>query len=157
MDDSQSENQQFSHQPLEYGFSHLATKFILETGSSNKCGTWYLFSLAEETSFVRRRGGHFLTFHVASLACCLTEERSCSWKMRPSSSSWESRGGEVMALSCPCWPSLAPAYLGWAGAMGAKTCHLGSNSGITGSCARSNFTHFGFDRFLAPLQVVYSW
>ena len=95
-----------------------------------------------------------MTFHVASLACCLTEERSCSWKMRPSSSSWESRGGEVMALSCPCWPSLAPAYLGWAGAMGAKTCHLGSNSGITGSCARSNFTHFGFDQFLAPLQIV---
>ena len=64
------------------------------------------------------------------------------------------QGREVMALSCPCWPSLAPAYLGWAGAMGAKTCHLGSNSGITGSCARSNFTHFGFDRFLAPLQIV---
>ena len=156
MDDSQSENQQFSHQPLEYEFSHIATKLILETGSSNKCGTWYLFSLATETSFVRRRGG--ISWHSMWPHLLVVWQRNAVAAGRWGQVQVHGRAGEggdgpklpLLALSGPCIPGLGRGH-------GAKTCHLGSNSGITGSCARSNFTHFGFDRFLAPLQVVYGW
>ena len=42
------------------------------------------------------------------------------------------QGREVMALSCPCWPSLAPAYLGWAGAMGPRPATSGATLGSVG-------------------------
>ena len=86
----------------------------------SKSETWPTLSFVIETSLQEWEGG--ISCHsICGHTCCLTQMHPVVGQVQV-----HGRGGP---FCWPWWPSVAPAYLGWAGASGARTCHLRSRRG----------------------------